>query len=137
MNASDTTTSDAAHRPAVTARCAVVTATAVLPRGPLRSRYRQELLAELYFIDGSAQFRFSVGILLRAWALRRALTEEGTVFHDTMPHTPVPCRLNLHHQYQMTSTEDGSRFRRCRRCGKDDPRSGSGPGDWAAPITWG
>lgn len=137
MSSPATTTSDAAHRPAVAARCAVATGTMILPQGQIRSRYRQEFLAELYFIEPAAQLRFSVGILSRAWALRRALTEEGTMFHDTLPHTPVLCRFNLHHQYRMTATEDGSRYRRCRRCGKDDPRGGPGPGDWAAPIVWG
>jgi hypothetical protein len=134
MSSPGTTTSDAAHRPAVAARCAVTTGTLILPHGQIRSRYRQELLAELYFIEPSAQLRFSVGVLSRAWALRRALTEEGTVSHDNLPHTSVLCRFNLHHQYRTTSTEDGSRYRQCRRCGKYDPRDDHGPGNWAAPI---
>ena len=28
------------------------------------------------------------------------------------------CRLNLH-SWHVMSTEDGQRFRRCKRCGKD------------------
>ena len=32
---------------------------------------------------------------------------------------PLPCRLNLHHDWHTESTEDGSRYERCRRCGKD------------------
>jgi len=46
----------------------------------------------------------------------------------------VLCRLNLHHAWRVESTEDGQRFRRCLRCGKDDSRGGPGPGDWAAPL---
>ena len=125
-------TSDAIYRPVLVARCAVTATVLLLPRGSLRSRYRQEYLAELHFIDTHTQARFSAGILSRAWALRRALTEEGTMLNDTLPRTPLFCRLNLRHQYRMTATEDGARYRRCRRCGKDDPRTGSG--HWASPI---
>lgn len=31
---------------------------------------------------------------------------------------PLLCRLNLH-AWKVNSTEDGQRFRRCQRCGKD------------------
>lgn len=124
MTPSDATTA-AARRPAFSARCAVATATMALPRGSLRCRYRQEFLAELHFIDTPSQLRFSGGILLRAWALRRALTEEGTMTHDPVPRKPLLCRLNLHHHWHTEQTEDGSLYRRCRRCGKDDPRTGS------------
>lgn len=131
MNVANTMTPDAAHRPAIAARCAVLTATWVLPRGLSRARYRQEFLAELHVIDTSTQLRFSVGILSRAWALRRALTEEGTMLPDTMPRTPLLCRLHVHHQWGTATTADGARYRRCRRCGKDHPSTGGGPGDWA------
>ncbi|HET6652883.1 MAG TPA: hypothetical protein VFH10_09595 [Nocardioides sp.] len=138
MNTPGTTTPDAANRPAIAARCAVVTATLVLPRGSSRTRYRQEFLAELSFIERSAsQLRFSVGILSRAWALRRALTEENTMIHDAVPRTPLLCRLHVHHQWHTETTEDGARYRRCLRCGKDHPSQGSGPGDWAAPVQMG
>jgi len=132
MRSAGTATSNAAGRPTFAARCAVAGATVALPRGPRRDRYRQEFLAELHFIDSSAQLRFSVGILSRAWALRRALTQEGTMITDALPRTPVLCRLNVHHQYRLTSTEDGTRYRRCRRCGKDDPSTGSA--HWASPA---
>jgi hypothetical protein len=29
------------------------------------------------------------------------------------------CRLNVHHAWREHSTEDGGRYRRCDRCGKD------------------
>jgi len=130
MRSAGTATSNAAGQPTFAARCAVASATLALPRGPHRDRYRQELLAELYFIDSSAQLRFSVGILSRAWALRRALTKEGTMITDALPRTPLLCRLNIRHQYRITSTEDGVRFRRCRRCGKDHPSTGGA--HWAS-----
>lgn len=44
------------------------------------------------------------------------------------------CKLNLRHAWHIESTEDGSRYRRCTRCGKYDGRGGAGPGDWAGPI---
>ena len=133
MTPSDATTA-AASRPAFSARCAVATATLALPRGALRSRYRQEFLAELHFIDTSSQLRFSGGILLRAWALRRALTEEGTMTQDPVPRAPLLCRLNLHHHWHTERTEDGSLYRRCRRCGKDNPSTGSAPGNMVMPA---
>lgn len=134
MNTLGVTSPDAAHRPAITARCAVVTATLALPRGAARARYRQEFLAELHFLDTSAaQIRFSAGILSRAWALRRALTEENPMHQNALPRTPLLCRLNVRHQWHTEAAEDGTRFRRCRRCGKDSSSSGPGSGDWAAP----
>lgn len=33
---------------------------------------------------------------------------------------PLSCRLNLRHQWTTVRTEDGGRYRRCRRCGKDE-----------------
>jgi hypothetical protein len=121
------------RRPAFSARCAVVTATLALPRGALRSRYRQEFLAELHFIDTSSQLRFSGGILSRAWALRRALTEEGIMTHDTVHRAPLLCRPNLRHHWHTERTEDGSPYRRCRRCGKDNPSTGSASGTMIIP----
>lgn len=36
-----------------------------------------------------------------------------------MATTPLGCKLNLHHAWKWRSTEDGSRYQRCSRCGKD------------------
>jgi hypothetical protein len=36
------------------------------------------------------------------------------------------CRLNLHHDWHQESTEDGARFKQCRRCGKISDRGDSG-----------
>jgi hypothetical protein len=45
------------------------------------------------------------------------------------------CRLNLRHDWHVESTEDGQRYRRCRRCGKYYKDRGSkGSGDWAAGL---
>jgi hypothetical protein len=52
----------------------------------------------------------------------------------TMTLQPLFCRLNLKHRWEMQSTTDGGRFRRCARCGKDKFDGTSGGGDWAAPA---
>lgn len=44
------------------------------------------------------------------------------------------CALNLHHIWHGEHAEDGSRYMRCVRCGKDRSGSSGGGGDWAAPI---
>lgn len=134
MSTPGPTTPDALHRPTLAARCAVLTAIQLLPSGPSRARYRQEFLADLHFIDTSTQLRYSAGILLRAWALRRALTQERSVPHDALPTRALLCRLNLHHEWRTARTEDGARYRRCHRCGKDHPSLGHGPGDWAGGL---
>ncbi|NQD90081.1 hypothetical protein HP499_20035 [Paenarthrobacter sp. CM16] len=36
------------------------------------------------------------------------------------------CKLNLGHHWHVESTEDGSRYRRCTRCGKYDNDSDAG-----------
>jgi hypothetical protein len=43
-------------------------------------------------------------------------------------HT-LMCRTNLHHVWRTNSTEDGSRYLRCARCGKDRPDSETAFGD--------
>jgi hypothetical protein len=104
-------------------------ATDVLPRGPVRERYRAELLAELDPLSPRAQFRFAAGAIASALALRRAVSTttpellEATV---TVPRKPLTCRLNLHHRWEAASTSDGQRFVRCARCHKErgDGRTG-------------
>jgi hypothetical protein len=97
-----------------------------LPRGPVRDRYRDEFLAELHGMSRRRQTRHSVGILSRAWALRVAVEGQGRLAGGTDDVTtqtrtrPLLCRLNLHHVWRMCITEDGARYRRCTRCGKDD-----------------
>ncbi|ABM09049.1 DUF1660 family phage protein [Paenarthrobacter aurescens] len=34
------------------------------------------------------------------------------------------CKLNLGHKWHVERTEDGTRYRRCTRCGKDEDDSG-------------
>jgi len=116
-------------------RRTVRVATRALPRGPVRDRYRAELLAELDPLDAGSQARFATGVLASSLALRRAVSShpsptplEVTV---TTPRKPLLCRFNLHHVWESAHTPDGQRFVRCAHCLKErgDGRTGmSGAG---------
>jgi hypothetical protein len=110
------------------ARASIGVAVRVLPAGTVRERYRQELTVELYDLNGAAQLRHAYGVLTHIWALRPA-TARTTRFtpEGTMKRPPLLCRLNLRHHWVFARTEDNQRYRRCSRCGKDDPRLGTGP----------
>jgi hypothetical protein len=43
---------------------------------------------------------------------------------------PLTCRLNLHHRWRWCSTEDGDRFERCQKCGKDRSEKVGGGGNY-------
>lgn len=46
------------------------------------------------------------------------------------------CRFNIRHDWHTEHADDGTLYRRCRRCGKDDDGGGTGkpnPGAWAFP----
>jgi hypothetical protein len=71
-------------------------------------------------------------VLAHAGALCVAVTsyqtlgkEETTMATRTVSRL-VLCGLNLHHQWQWHSTEDGQRYRQCFRCGKDDDERNQG-----------
>lgn len=107
----------------------VRTATLVLPAGNVRNRYRAELEAELHALAPAARRRFMVGMVLTAWALRRAAIEatsitERPITEGASPGRSLLCRLNLHHAWHRHSTGDGHLYRRCSRCGLDDPHLG-------------
>jgi hypothetical protein len=47
------------------------------------------------------------------------------------------CKLNIRHDWHVEHTEDGSLYKRCLTCGKDDDRGGGGTGTfsaWAGPA---
>jgi hypothetical protein len=46
-----------------------------------------------------------------------AAEEETAV--DNPTKAPLTCRWHLHHHWSWVSTEDGDRYERCTRCGKD------------------
>lgn len=89
----------------------------LLPPGSVRDRYRQELVSELWGMTTGHQLAHSASILVAAPALHRALVESGEL---DFPHSPLWCRLHLHHRWHTLQTEDGTRYRRCLACGADD-----------------
>ena len=105
-----------------TARVLVGAATVTLPAGPARERYRLEHLGELSALPAGDQVHYAVGALATSWALRRALFQEGDMTTTpTRSGKPLLCRLNLHHRYRKEYNPAGEVYRRCSRCGKDDP----------------
>jgi|SoimicmetaTmtHMC_FD_contig_61_251667_length_810_multi_2_in_0_out_0_2 hypothetical protein len=102
------------HRWAVSA---VDAATLLLPPGPVRRRYRAELVSELWGMTSGQQLGHALSTLAAAPALHRALVEAGEL---EVPHSPLWCRARLHHQWHPAVTDDGERYRRCRACGMDD-----------------
>ncbi len=105
-----------------TARVLVGVATATLPSGQVRDRYRLEHLGELGALPTHDQVRYAVGALATSWALRRAVRQEKDMTATpTRPSTPLLCRLNLHHRWHTEHNLAGEPYRRCRLCGKDDP----------------
>ena len=44
---------------------------------------------------------------------------------------PLLCRLNIHHHWRVEHAPEGGNYRRCTKCGKDDPGgfSEGRPGD--------
>jgi hypothetical protein len=106
-------------------RLTVRAAARVLPGGPVRERYRQEFLAELPGLGRARQARHALGVLSRSWALRAAVSTPSAAAADmeiVFPRRrgPLSCRLNLRHRWETVRTEDGSRYRHCQRCGKDE-----------------
>ena len=104
------------------ARALVGAATATLPSGTVRDRYRMEHLSELSALPAREQLHYAVGALATSWALRRALSKDRDMpVTATRPRKPVLCLLNLHHRWQNQYNPAGEPYRRCWRCGKDDP----------------
>ena len=49
----------------------------------------------------------------------------GEVMTDARA-VPLTCRLNLWHAWQPFATDDGTRYMRCAKYGKDKPDRGNG-----------
>ena len=119
-----------------TARALVRVSTVMLPAGEVRERYRREHTGELSALTANQQVRYAMGALTTSWALRQAVVQERDMtVTTTRPRRPLLCRLNLHHHWVPERSPDGEWYRRCSKCGKDDPGSfnerdvdGIGPG---------
>ena len=47
------------------------------------------------------------------------------------------CKLNISHKWHVEHAEDGSLYKRCLRCGKDDDERQRGGGEfsgWVGPV---
>jgi len=47
---------------------------------------------------------------------------------------PLLCRLNLHHQWRVEHAPEGGNYRRCAKCGKDDPATSPKVGPGRRPL---
>jgi hypothetical protein len=137
-----TATGSDATRPTRPGRLAVWTVTAaayVLPRGYVRARYRREFVAELYGMTPRRQLAHASSIVVAVLPLRAAIRHDSRFRTEdlmTTPARPLLCALNLHHVWHQEHTDDGGRYQRCLRCGKDRGYAGgsAGSGDWAAAF---
>ena len=124
-----------ARAPLVVARAGIELAVRALPDLDDRLRYRAEFLAELHTLPPASQVRYTTGVLSQTLALRAALgSTPSRVEEDamTIPRTRTfywRCRVLQRHHWVPRSTEDGSRYHACSRCGRDrsDADLGGGP----------
>ncbi len=113
------------------ARSTVTLACRLLPEGPVRDRWRDELQADLEVLTGRQRAAYVAGVVGNAWALRSAVRGgEPTVAVAQVPHRPLGCRLNLRHSWHVMSTDDGHPFWECRHCHKMWVTVRP-PGDWS------
>ena len=124
------------------ARAGVGLAVRALPELDDRLRYRAEFLAELHELSFVGQLGYTAGVLSQTFALRAALgSTPSSVEEDAMSITTVRvpfwrCRILRRHRWVIRSTEDGSRYEACSRCGRErddryDHTGGSGLGGMA------
>ena len=100
-------------------------AAAMLPTS-VRARYEREFLSELFGLSTWRQTRYALDILINiprlGFAVRRhanASKPSPVTLVAAARHRPLPCRLNVHHQWARHLAADGGRYLRCRRCGID------------------
>lgn len=125
--------------PAWWARGLIALAAAPLPRAS-RDRYRREFIADLHGQSRAGQLTYARHVLACSVPLRLAIRSSGkaSVFEEidmtARRRRPLRCRLNLHHDWHSESADDGTRYLRCRRCGKDEtgPAMTSNEGNIAA-----
>ncbi len=111
-------------------RLLVAMSTRVLPSWA-RDRYEAELDAELTDLNSPRQWRHALAFAATIWPLRLEVLR-GAAETRGFSAAPLHCLLGIGHRWRMTSTPDGQRYRRCNRCGLDDPRIGNGLPDKSA-----
>lgn len=88
-----------------------------------RDRYQVELDSELADLTWSRQWVHALAFSATIWPLRLAVLS-GAAEARGFSAPPLGCLWGVHHRWRFAWTEDGQRYRRCGRCGLDDPRSG-------------
>jgi hypothetical protein len=121
-------------------RTAIGLAVRPLPTRADRNRYLDEFLADLYGQSAGAQWRYAVGVLSQAVALRAALCAD--LRHLAEPLTAwgrwryARCHILRIHYWKTFSTDDGSRYTACAVCRREHPGGpGGGPEVMAALST--
>jgi hypothetical protein len=115
------------------ARAGVDLSVRVLPDRHDRRRYQAEFLAELHELSSADQLRYAAGVLSQTFALRAALgSAPSRAEEDAMTITTTRaffwrCRVFRWHRWVVRSTEDGSRYLTCARCGRDRDDTEWGP----------
>lgn len=91
--------------------------TVVIPPGRVRDECREAFFAELDGMTPRQQLRSTVAFARSTPARHRVLVASGQL---DVPHSPVWCRLRIHHVWRTHRTDDGGRYRRCTQCGLYD-----------------
>jgi hypothetical protein len=111
--------------PVAGARIGIGLAVRALPASADRDRYYREFVAELYGLPVPIQLLHLAGLLSQAFALRAALGAAPALIEEkAMQSIPLyrrfRCRAMHRHYWHGYSTDDGSRYRACLVCHKDD-----------------
>jgi hypothetical protein len=101
-----------------------------------RDRYAAEFHADLAELTWWRRCGYAITVLALALPLRIAVLRAAAVRHG-FERPPLHCLLGFGHRFHSVSTDDGSRYRQCRRCGLDDPHLGRGQTDWATGLQLG
>ena len=82
----------------------------------------------IHSLPPAGQLRYTAGVLSQIVALRAALGPSPThAEEDVMSRTTTTqpffwrCRILRRHRWVVRSTEDGSRYEACARCGRERP----------------
>ena len=106
------------------ARGLIALSVTVLPKSA-RARYRREFIADLHELSRVEQAGYALHVLAGSVPLRLAVrgatrtSPAEAIDMTTRQGRPLLCWLTLHHDWHGESAEDGTRYQRCRRCGKD------------------
>jgi hypothetical protein len=103
---------------------ALVAASIVVLPSWSRDRYRAEVDAELVELPWHRRWSHALGFAATIWGLRLAVLR-GAAEARGFAAPPLRCLWGVRHRWEFAWTDDGQRFRQCRRCGIDDPRSGN------------